>query len=68
MFHDHPRIRVGIYIVAIIAQIVAFFVNVYDRELGDAFQGSANFLAVVAGGTALTNIAPERRDDRRIEH
>lgn len=62
MFHDHPKVRVAIYLTAVFAQIVAFFVTIYDQELGGAFQATANFLGVGAGATALSNIPPERRD------
>jgi hypothetical protein len=67
MFHDHPKFRAALYVVALVSQVVAFFVNIYDQELGNAFQLTANFLGAGAGITALTNISPERRDDGHFQ-
>lgn len=58
MLSNHPRIRVGLYLLAVAAQITAFFVRINSPELGSAFSDSADLLAVIAIGTALTNITP----------
>lgn len=56
MFNSSPHLRGVIYVAAIVSQVAAFFINVYDAPLGDAFQQTANFLGALAGVTAVTNI------------
>lgn len=63
MFSNHPRVRVGIYLLAVASQVAAFFVRIYSPELGTAFSDTADLLSVVAVGTALTNITPNVRDN-----
>lgn len=56
MFKNQKEIRVGIYILGVVAQITSFFVTVVSPEWAEAFTQTADVLTVVALGTALTNI------------
>lgn len=59
MLHDHPTIRRIIYVIAVVAQVAAFFSPAAFPgavELTDAFQQTANFLGGIAGLTALSNV------------
>lgn len=58
MLSNHPRIRVGIYVAAVAAQIASFFVTLYSADLAQAFVSTSQVLAAVAGVTALTNLTP----------
>lgn len=62
MFSSHPRVRVGIYLLAVASQVAAFFVRIYSPELGEAFSNTADLLSVVAVGTALTNVSDPRNN------
>lgn len=61
MFTNSPRIRQGIYLLAIAAQIASFFVTIINPDLAVAFVSTAGLLTVVAGGTALSNLTPDVR-------
>lgn len=61
MFSNYPAVRVGIYVLALAAQIAAVFVRIYNAPLADAFDSAANLLAAFAGATALSNITPAKR-------
>ena len=56
MFTNSPRIRQGIYIIAVAAQVASFFVAIVNAELAAAFLSASGVLAAVAGVTALTNV------------
>ncbi len=58
MFSNSPRIRQGIYALAVAAQVASFFVALVNAELAAAFLSTSGVLAAVAGVTALTNITP----------
>lgn len=62
MFSNHPRIRIGLYLVAVASQVAAFFVRIYSPELGEAFSSTADLLSVIAVGTALTNVSDPRNN------
>lgn len=59
MLHDHPTARRVIYLIALVAQVAAFFAPAAFPgavALTDAFQQTANFLGGIAGLTALSNV------------
>lgn len=56
MFANSPKIRQGIYIIAVAAQVASFFVAIVNAELAAAFLAASGVLAAVAGVTALTNV------------
>ena len=56
MFSNSPKIRQGIYIIAVAAQVASFFVAIVNAELAAAFLSASGVLAAVAGVTALTNV------------
>lgn len=58
MFSSSPRIRQGIYALAIASQIASFFVVLINPDLAAAFVSTAGVLSTVAGVTALSNITP----------
>lgn len=60
MLSQYPKIRVTLYVAAVVAQVVAFFARIYSPELGGAFSDTANFLGTLAGVTALTNLSDPR--------
>lgn len=57
MFSNSPRIRQGIYALAIVSQIASFFVALINPDLAAAFVSTAGVLSTVAGVTALSNVA-----------
>lgn len=63
MLSNHPRIRVGIYVAAVAAQIASFFVTLYSPDLAQAFVSTSQVLAAVAGVTALTNLSTPNEGD-----
>lgn len=56
MLKNHKAARVVIYLLGVFAQIASFFVTIYSPDLADAFSQTADVLATVALGTALTNL------------
>ena len=67
MLKNHKELRVVIYLVGIAAQIASFFVTIFSPELAQAFSQTADVLATVALGTALTNISDATGGDRSTE-
>jgi len=60
MLSSHPTARVVLYVAALIAQIVSFFVAITSPELAAAFVSTSTVLGAAAAGTALSNIDPAR--------
>lgn len=62
MLTNYPRIRVGLYVAALVSQVASFFVAVVSIDLAAAFVSTAGVLSVAAGVTALSNITPSKGD------
>lgn len=56
MLQNSPNFRFVLYIAAVVAQVLAFFVRAIDPTWGDAVQDAANFLGALAGITAIGNL------------
>ena len=56
MLSSHPTVRVILYVVALVAQIVSFFVAITSPELAAAFVSTSTVLGAAAAGTALSNV------------
>lgn len=56
MFSNHPKIRIGIYCLAVASQIASFFVVLTDPDLAAAFVSTSTVLTSVAGVTAVSNV------------
>lgn len=56
MLKNHPRIRLGLYLGAVVCSVVAPFVAVTSGDYGAAFVTAASLLNVAALGTAASNI------------
>ncbi len=54
---NSPVVRGILYGLAVLAQVVAFFVGDLGISWSDAMQQTANFLGGLAGMTALGNLA-----------
>jgi len=59
MLTNHPGIRTGIYIVGLAAQVASFFAPVWYPDLAQPLGQTADFLGVIAIGTAVSNLAPK---------
>lgn len=57
MLKNHKNVRVSIYLIGVASQIASFFVTIFSPELAAAFGQTADVLATIALGTALTNIS-----------
>jgi hypothetical protein len=57
MLSSHPTARVVLYVAALIAQVVSFFVALTSPELAAAFVSTSTVLGAAAAGTALSNIS-----------
>lgn len=56
MLTNYPKTRLGIYLVAIAAQVASFFVTIYSPEFAQAFSQTSDVLGALALGTAATNL------------
>lgn len=59
MLKNHKNLRVSIYLIGVASQIASFFVTIFSPELATAFSQTADVLATIALGTALTNISTD---------
>lgn len=62
MLTNYPKTRLGIYLVAIAAQVASFFVSIYSVEFAQAFSQTSDVLGALALGTAATNLADKRTE------
>lgn len=62
MLANYPTVRIIIYILGIVAQIVSFFVTIFSPELAQAFSQTSDVLGAVAIATAITNVPKEPND------
>lgn len=65
MLSNHPGVRTVIYVIGLIAQVASFFAPVFYPDLAQPLSQSADFLGVIAIGTAVSNI--DRTDAGRHE-
>lgn len=56
MLKNHPRIRLGLYLGAVVCSVAAPFVAVTSGDYGAAFVTAASVLNVAALGTAASNL------------
>lgn len=68
MIQNSPQFRAAIYVAAVVLQLVSYFVRAADKSgaWADAVQDAANFVAALAGVTAVGNLskAPSDSDSR----
>jgi hypothetical protein len=59
LIQNNPRFRAVIYVAAIVLQLAAYATRAADKSgaWGDAVQDAANFVATLAGVTAVTNLS-----------
>lgn len=59
MIQNSPKFRAVIYVVAVVLQLAAYFVRAADKTgaWSDAVQDAANFVAALAGVTAVGNLS-----------
>lgn len=60
MLTNYPKTRLTIYLIAIAAQVLSFFVTIYSHEIATAFSQTADVLGALALGTAATNLSTSR--------
>ena len=63
MLSNYPGIRTVIYIIGLLAQVASFFAPVWFPELSQPLSQSADFLGVIAIGTAVSNVSPKPAGD-----
>lgn len=56
MLTQHPRIRVGLYLLSVLAGAAAIIVTVFDSALGAAMTAAAGTLAIASGAVAMGNV------------
>jgi len=59
MLANYPGIRTAIYVVGLLAQVGSFFAPIFYPELAQPLSQTADFLGVVAIGTAVSNLTPK---------
>lgn len=57
MLSSHPTVRLILYVAALIAQVVSFFVAIGSPDLAAAFVSTSTVLGAAAAGTAITNLS-----------
>lgn len=60
MLNNDPRIRQAIYIVAIVAALVAIVLKPINAEWADAADNVAVYLGGIAGMTAVSNLSASK--------
>ena len=63
MLTNYPGVRTVIYVVGLLAQVASFFAPVWYPELAQPLGQTADFLGVVAIGTAVSNLTPKPSGD-----
>lgn len=64
MLSQYPKVRLGVYLIAIAAQIASFFVTIYSPDLAQAFSQTSDVLATIALATAATNLSGPTTDPK----
>lgn len=62
MLTNYPKTRLGIYLLAIAAQVASFFVTIYSPEFAQAFSQTSDVLGALALGTAASNLSEKRTE------
>jgi len=63
MLSNYPGVRTVIYVIGIAAQVASFFAPVFYPDLAQPLGQTADFLGVVAIGTAVSNVTPKPAGD-----
>lgn len=59
MIQNNPKFRAAIYVAAVVLQLASYFTRAADSTgaYADAVQDAANFIAAMAGITAVGNLS-----------
>ena len=59
MLSNYPGVRTIIYVIGLLAQVASFFAPIWYPDLAQALGQTADFLGVIAIGTAVSNLTPK---------